>query len=291
MFKGVRIAIVAEGSLMSQPEATAGARFAGLFVAIYCPLVDRFTQTGHLDGEEAEIRFMLRYSNFPNCWITLTAFQADEFRNWSRTVRPILTLPNTFRREFPIVRGQRSGCKKNILVLGRLARFHKGLDYVIDFVRSQAGALRDRNWVVQLVGDGIDAKALRAEISASGIQDIIEMQGWSIPEEAISQADCLLLPSRFEGVPLVVLEAISAGLPLVCSDLPGTRTFVHPDCLFEVGDMHDAFAKIERLLSDQEFQDRMREWNEDRLTQYASAEGFTDAVRQISAFLDSASRK
>jgi glycosyltransferase involved in cell wall biosynthesis len=74
-------------------------------------------------------------------------------------------------------------------------------------------------------------------------------------ERALAANDVLLLPSRFEGVPLVMLEAMALGLPVVASSLPGTASYVAPECLFEVGDIGQALQILQALRGRAE-----REW-------------------------------
>ena len=64
-----------------------------------------------------------------------------------------------------------------------------------------------------------------------------------------SHARALVLPSVNEGFPMVLLEAMGYGLPIVCSDIPGTRQVALPEQdYFTVRDVDSLCAAITRLL-------------------------------------------
>jgi glycosyltransferase involved in cell wall biosynthesis len=90
----------------------------------------------------------------------------------------------------------------------------------ITFVRA-IRRLSDRRPVVALVGgDG----PLRVAVEAAGGDAPLRMTGWvDDPGPLLSAADLFVSTSRWEGMPLAVLEAASVGLPLVLTDVPGNR--------------------------------------------------------------------
>ncbi|GGH10925.1 hypothetical protein GCM10007036_07730 [Alsobacter metallidurans] len=77
------------------------------------------------------------------------------------------------------------------------------------------------------VGAGPLVDDLRGEIDRRGLSDAILLLGRrdDVPD-LMAGADLLVSPSLFEGHPLVVLEAMAAGLPIVATDVPGTRDAV-----------------------------------------------------------------
>ena len=64
-----------------------------------------------------------------------------------------------------------------------------------------------------------------------------------------SHARAFVLPSVNEGFPMVLLEAMAYGLPILCSDIPGTRQVELPETdYFAVSDVDSLCAAITRLL-------------------------------------------
>ena len=103
--------------------------------------------------------------------------------------------------------------KKAALFVGRLSR-EKGIEDLIDAWERVAYPL----WIV---GDGPLREWLKTAIEARGLDHIryLGRIGREEMEDVYAQALCLVFPSVwFEGMSMVILEALSAGVPILCSD-------------------------------------------------------------------------
>jgi glycosyltransferase involved in cell wall biosynthesis len=114
-----------------------------------------------------------------------------------------------------------------ILFAGRLAP-QKNIPFLLDVL---AVLMRDTDAVALLCGDGPERAAIAARIGAAGFGDRIRLAGYRDDLWALmKRATVFVNPSRFEGLPNTVLEAMAAGTPVVASDIPEHRDFP-PDAL------------------------------------------------------------
>jgi glycosyltransferase involved in cell wall biosynthesis len=107
------------------------------------------------------------------------------------------------------------------LFVGRLSH-QKGLDVLLRiwrrFLESRPGA------TLLVLGEGPDGASLRRQAVALGVAGSVDFRGLRkdvAPHYAA--ADLFVLPSRYEGLPNVMLEAMAAGLPVIASRVSGTE--------------------------------------------------------------------
>lgn len=106
---------------------------------------------------------------------------------------------------------------KRVLAAGRLT-MQKGFDLLLNAwasipIDNRAG------WELRIVGEGEDRPLLQKKIADLGLGSVVQLEGHS--ENMVvefSEADLFVLSSRFEGFGLVVVEALSFGLPVVSFD-------------------------------------------------------------------------
>lgn len=105
----------------------------------------------------------------------------------------------------------------NLLFAGRFNEQKDPLSLIEALARP---ALRDRPWRLRMAGDGELRPAVEAAVRARGLQGRVELLGVRGDLPALMAAsDALVLPSRYEGNPLVVLEALAAGLAVVATEV------------------------------------------------------------------------
>lgn len=137
---------------------------------------------------------------------------------------PILIFPNPIL----IARGADVRWKvrpPKILFLGVISR-NKG---AVDLVHAFAKVAKDHPYIKLIVAGRGDIEELRATAYQLGCLDLIETPGWVDGEkkgELLSQARILVLPSHFEGQPMVLLEAMAAGALIVASQVGGIPDIV-----------------------------------------------------------------
>lgn len=100
----------------------------------------------------------------------------------------------------------------NFLCAGRLHK-QKGFDRLISAL---SGFKTLYDWSLTILGEGPERKILEALIQEHNLQDRVTLHGLSKnPWPIIGAADAFLLPSRWEGLPNVVLESLALGTPVI----------------------------------------------------------------------------
>ncbi len=107
--------------------------------------------------------------------------------------------------------------------------FQKGLDVLFEAL----GKLpREAAWELAVAGDGPQRPGLEARARELGIADRVSFRGWMRRPElaaALREADLYVFPSRDEGMPNAVLEAMASGLPVVATRIAGSEELVAPE--------------------------------------------------------------
>ncbi|MGF1551830.1 MAG: glycosyltransferase [Paracoccaceae bacterium] len=86
---------------------------------------------------------------------------------------------------------------------------------------------------VALIGGGEHETLVRGAIARHGVGDRVEMLGWRAHAEVrerMAGARALLLPSFAEGIPVVIMEALALGRPVISTYIAGIPELVTPDC-------------------------------------------------------------
>ncbi|MBE9476541.1 MAG: glycosyltransferase family 4 protein [Proteobacteria bacterium] len=115
---------------------------------------------------------------------------------------------------------------KKLLFVGRLASV-KGVPVLIDAFANILQKHPDAR--LTLIGDGPDRPAIEALISKHGLDENICITGYLSQlevAERLSQSDIFILPSFAEGVPVVLMEAMASGLPVITTRIAGIPELV-----------------------------------------------------------------
>lgn len=116
-----------------------------------------------------------------------------------------------------------NGGKTEIVFIGRYDIQHKGLDFLIDSVKSLEEFIKSHNVKISLYGPDNDYKypAVQELIKEKGVQDLIEQNTAISGEEKenkLLSADIFIQTSRFEGMPMGIIEALSYGVPCLVTE-------------------------------------------------------------------------
>lgn len=147
-----------------------------------------------------------------------------------------------------------------LLFVGRLAAV-KGLPILLEAVaRLKASRPEIR---LDVIGDGPERSLLESLASALGISDCVDFLGYRSQEEVrqhLTRTDVFVMASFAEGVPVVLMEAMSAGVAPVATRIAGVSELVEDGVnglTVPPGDMDSLLAAIERLLDDASLRARL----------------------------------
>ncbi|PZX64697.1 glycosyltransferase family 4 protein [Hydrotalea sandarakina] len=128
--------------------------------------------------------------------------------------------------------------KINLLFLGKVCK-EKGIFDLIEFLKTNVWF--QKNYIgLTIAGNGEIQKLLHI-INNENLSEHIQYIGWIKAEEknrVIQEADIYILPSYFEGVPISILECMSAGKPIIATKVGGVPSIVEANengWLFEPG--------------------------------------------------------
>ena len=180
---------------------------------------------------------------------------------------------------------QRAWDPPHLLFVGRIV-YQKGLDHLI----TAMGELKDQPWRLDLVGDGPRVEKLKEQAAGLGIADKVHFLGWlgraELPK-AYQQANLFVYPSRHEGMPNAVLEAMASGLPVLATRIAGNEELVTEETglLVPPEDPAALQSALKKLLSDAALRQRVggaaRRRVEEKYSWQAATQAYLDLMRNI----------
>ena len=115
---------------------------------------------------------------------------------------------------------------------GQLIR-RKGIDLLV----RACGDLPATGWRLDIYGDGPERQRLEHLVRSLGLSDRVAFQGVTSSDAVqatLAQADCTVLPSRFDGWGMLVNESLAAGTPAICTAACGSASLLESALLGSV---------------------------------------------------------
>ena len=173
--------------------------------------------------------------------IVLHQHDAVTYNQYDHRFRPIVIYnPLTLRP------GKTSkGNSKRFLAIGRFSHQHKGFDLLIEAFH--VFSRRNKEWKLDIVGEGVEEQQYRYLIEHHQLGDRILIHPFTkYIQDYYSNAQVYVLSSRWEGLPLVLIEAMSHGLPIISSDLPVSLEIMGDFALyFKKGSIEELAQRLE----------------------------------------------
>lgn len=161
--------------------------------------------------------------------------------------------------------------QKNIAFTGRIVFDHKGIDYLIEIAKSLPF-----NWTLTIAGDGIrrQKKKLLSLITENGLEETVIFKG-PLKDETLNEhyrnASIYLMTSRWEGMPLVLAEAMSFGLPIIAFSQSGSNEVLENGkygVLVKNGDILEMNMRLNDLISDIEQREELSKKSLERINSF-----------------------
>jgi glycosyltransferase involved in cell wall biosynthesis len=233
-------------------------RMAGRFGVAWLG-VNHFSFDARLGGRRRKAqRLMAQYMRYDGV-AALNRHMADEAATlFGGKLKNVFVLPNAIdidRIRENAARPETAPCAGPYIVsvarLDEIQKDHRTL------LNAYARLLRDRDVAEDLVivGDGGSRRELEALAAELGLSERVHFTGYrNDPHAIVAGASALVLSSRYEGMPMVLLEAMALGKPVIATDCPtGPREILDDGrygLLVPIGDIGAMADAMDRLLSD-----------------------------------------
>jgi glycosyltransferase involved in cell wall biosynthesis len=182
------------------------------------------------------------------------ATRADLVRFYRLPPERIAVVPHGVNPEFFAL--QRSDPERYVLCVSTLHP-HKNLERLI---RAYASSRRDYKLVLAGMR-GFHTDAIEKLVAGLGVGDSVKITGWLPRQELLrlyARASAFVYPSLFEGFGMPVLEALAAGLPVACSQIPPLREVAGDAALFfDPLDEAAIATALDRIVNDDVLRSRL----------------------------------
>ncbi|TCN14068.1 glycosyltransferase involved in cell wall biosynthesis [Bacillus sp. BK006] len=199
-----------------------------------------------------------------NYFISVSDLTRNRFLKWAPfTKQESYILPNSFEpgkfstgpKNEELMSKHNLKNKKVLMTLGRLfsKERYKGFDEVIEVL--PLVTKKYPNVVYMIVGDGPDRNRLENKVKNIGVENCVIFVGEieeNVKADYYRLADLFLMPSRGEGFGIVLLEALASGVPVIASQLDGSREALREGLLGKLVDPRDTYELVETVLEELE---------------------------------------
>ena len=182
---------------------------------------------------------------------------------------------------------------RNTFLIGCIGRLipSKGLDILLE----AAAQLTSLDWRLIFIGEGLQRNELEQIAKQLKISDRVDFLGVRTDRLSFLKGfDVFALPSKSEGIPRCLMEALAAQIPVVASDIPGCRDLITTNqtgLLFPPNRPDELAKQITKLAWDQELQKRLKQNGRQLIIEKFSATRMTEKYGELFFNLFSTQKK
>jgi glycosyltransferase involved in cell wall biosynthesis len=225
----------------------------------------------HRDKHRAPLKasFMKYYPRL-DAFATLTEADAAAYQQMLGHNARVIAMPNAA----PDMGGLRAALDRKIVIAAGRLTAQKGFDMLIPAFAQVAAKHPD--WQLHIYGNGEKRESLERQIADLDVGDNVKLKGFTkkLPAK-LAGASIYALSSRFEGFPMVLLEAMMCGLPPVAFDCPtGPRDIIdhgEDGLVIPYQDVDTLAAGILELIEDEPRRKAMGARSYEKAQQYTTA--------------------
>jgi glycosyltransferase involved in cell wall biosynthesis len=185
---------------------------------------------------------------------------------------------------------QEFGISEDAFVIVNVARFEpqKGHLFLLQSLKQLLSQI-DRKIAVLLVGIGIDQEKIQAEVKRLGLQAVVHFAGFrqDVPD-ILAASDVSIMTSHYEGIPRALMESMALKIPVVATDVPGTRTLIRSGqtgLLVKYGDVPGMSDALRKVLTDPtlaaQFGERGRHLVQTKFNEYTVADRVEEVYNHV----------
>lgn len=213
-----------------------------------------------------------------DCWVATTEAVRESLLQWGIAPEKIASIPNGVTVDVNCVPVRETPAARRFLYLGRLAtNINRDVPTLIRAFDRACNIVPDLELAIVGSGDLYqDTISLVAKIRN---RSRVQVPGLQEPEPWLRWADCLVHPSRYEGLSNALLEAMGHALPCIANDIPANREVLddgRAGILVAVGDENHLFYEILKVAKESSYAYEIGRLALDRVINYYSIDAVAD---------------
>jgi glycosyltransferase involved in cell wall biosynthesis len=251
------LVMVSQGSIGLSACGLAAAKKIGVPLVSFLPMAHPVAVVrGKTSWDvRAQEYFYRRLYRLPDYFLTICSTTAEMLQNIYEVDRSRvfisyygLDIPRPAKIAYDYTSNGSEPSRKRVGIIGRVEFHQKQHDL---FFKAIAGSEFARQLDFVVIGDGPDLAACQSLTESLGLRDRVRYIGWvDNVSDWYALLDAVAMPSRFEGLPVVLIEALSYGLPVVATDVDGMKEFLPASWLFAPGDMAAMLSCLKRIVQE-----------------------------------------